>query len=106
VYVGLLLTLFVNACKNYNHGAAGQSIGFNGLNNPEMVGQDATISFKTSMWFCMKNNNCHSTIIHNLRARLLWDNQRHQHGKASVEQSKISTVGNAMGNAPMETMAK
>jgi len=47
---------------NYNYGAAGQSIGFDGLNNPEKVGQDATISFKTAVWFWMKNSNCHSAI--------------------------------------------
>nr|ACY06324.1 class IV chitinase 4-5 [Pseudotsuga menziesii] len=47
---------------NYNYGAAGQSIGFDGLNNPEKVGQDAPISFKTAVWFWMKNSNCHSAI--------------------------------------------
>jgi chitinase len=47
---------------NYNYGAAGQDIGFDGLNNPEKVGQDATISFKTAVWFWMKNSKCHSAI--------------------------------------------
>nr|AAT09426.1 putative class IV chitanase [Picea abies] len=47
---------------NYNYGAAGKSIGFDGLNNPEKVGQDFTISFKTAVWFWMKNSNCHSAI--------------------------------------------
>ncbi|CAI9108586.1 OLC1v1008230C1 [Oldenlandia corymbosa var. corymbosa] len=45
---------------NYNYGAAGNSIGFNGLNNPEIVGQNNVISFKTGLWFWM--NNCHSVI--------------------------------------------
>ncbi|KAI3924511.1 hypothetical protein MKW92_028290 [Papaver armeniacum] len=40
---------------NYNYGAAGQSIGFNGLKNPEIVATDPTISFKTAIWFWMKN---------------------------------------------------
>nr|AEF59006.1 class I chitinase [Pinus contorta] len=47
---------------NYNYGAAGQTIGFDGVNNPEKVGQDPTISFKTAVWFWMKNSNCHSAI--------------------------------------------
>lgn len=45
---------------NYNYGAAGQDIGFDGLNNPDVVGQDATISFRTALWFWMQN--CHSAI--------------------------------------------
>ncbi|XP_042490169.1 endochitinase EP3-like isoform X2 [Macadamia integrifolia] len=45
---------------NYNYGAAGNSIGFDGLNSPETVANDVLISFKTAMWFWM--NNCHSII--------------------------------------------
>ncbi|KAF3793145.1 Chitinase 8 [Nymphaea thermarum] len=41
---------------------AGQAIGFDGLNNPEIVGQDAGISFKTAVWFWMLNSNCHQGI--------------------------------------------
>ncbi|KAI3963049.1 hypothetical protein MKW98_028989 [Papaver atlanticum] len=40
---------------NYNYGAAGQSISFNGLKNPEIVATDPMISFKTAIWFWMKN---------------------------------------------------
>eukprot|EP00253_Pinus_taeda_P030083 PITA_30083 len=47
---------------NYNYAAAGKSIGFDGVNNPEKVGQDPTISFKAAVWFWMKNSNCHSAI--------------------------------------------
>jgi len=47
---------------NFNYGAAGQNIGFVGLTNPEKVGQDATIAFKTAVWFWMQNSNCHSAI--------------------------------------------
>ncbi|RVW88512.1 Endochitinase EP3 [Vitis vinifera] len=36
---------------NYNYGEAGESIGFDGLNNPEVVATDASISFKTALWF-------------------------------------------------------
>ena len=43
---------------NYNYGPAGQSIGFDGLNNPETVANDPVVSFKTAFWFWM--NNVHS----------------------------------------------
>eukprot|EP00253_Pinus_taeda_P035304 PITA_35304 len=47
---------------NYKYGAAGKSIGFDGVNNPEKVAQDPTISFKTAVWFWMDNSNCHTAI--------------------------------------------
>ncbi|XP_042029413.1 chitinase 5-like isoform X2 [Salvia splendens] len=46
---------------NYNYGPAGQAIGFDGLNNPDIVARDPIISFKTALWFWM--NNVHSLII-------------------------------------------
>ncbi|XP_043712417.1 chitinase 6-like [Telopea speciosissima] len=46
---------------NYNYGAAGNSIGFDGLNNPGIVATDVVTSFKTALWFWM--NNCHSIMI-------------------------------------------
>ncbi|KAJ4955261.1 hypothetical protein NE237_012044 [Protea cynaroides] len=46
---------------NYNYGAAGDSIGFDGLNYPETVADDVVTSFETALWFWM--NNCHSIII-------------------------------------------
>ncbi|THF97853.1 hypothetical protein TEA_016956 [Camellia sinensis var. sinensis] len=45
---------------NYNYGPAGQSIGFDGLNNPEIVATDSVVSFKTALWFWM--NNVHNVI--------------------------------------------
>ncbi|KAL6343312.1 hypothetical protein AAG906_022387 [Vitis piasezkii] len=45
---------------NYNYGEAGESIGFDGLNNPEIVATDAGISFKTALWFWM--SYVHSVI--------------------------------------------
>ncbi|KAF0891787.1 hypothetical protein E2562_010971 [Oryza meyeriana var. granulata] len=45
---------------NYNYGPAGQSIGFDGLRNPERVAQDPIISFKTALWFWM--NNVHQVM--------------------------------------------
>ncbi|KAL1544846.1 Chitinase 5 [Salvia divinorum] len=45
---------------NYNYGPAGQAIGFDGLNNPDIVARDSVISFKTALWFWM--NNVHAII--------------------------------------------
>ncbi|XWS13162.1 hypothetical protein CRYUN_Cryun36dG0013900 [Craigia yunnanensis] len=36
---------------NFNYGAAGQSIGFDGLNSPETVATDPVISFETALWY-------------------------------------------------------
>ncbi|XP_041000195.1 endochitinase EP3-like isoform X1 [Juglans microcarpa x Juglans regia] len=41
--------------RNYNYVAAGNSIGFDGLNCPETVATDPVISFKTALWFWMTN---------------------------------------------------
>ncbi|GLT44668.1 hypothetical protein SLA2020_185530 [Shorea laevis] len=38
---------------NYNYGPAGNAINYNLLNNPDAVETDATISFKTALWFWM-----------------------------------------------------
>ncbi|MCL7045148.1 hypothetical protein MKW94_023509 [Papaver nudicaule] len=48
---------------NYNYSPADRSIAFNGLNAPETVANDATISFKTAFWFWMEN--VHSVITSN-----------------------------------------
>ncbi|KAI3795921.1 hypothetical protein L1987_38582 [Smallanthus sonchifolius] len=45
---------------NFNYGPAGRSIGFDGLNNPEIVATDPVISFRTALWYWM--NNVHSVI--------------------------------------------
>ncbi|XP_057837546.1 chitinase 4-like [Cryptomeria japonica] len=47
---------------NFNYGPAGKDIGFDGLNEPEKVAQDAAISFKTSVWYWMKQSNRHTAI--------------------------------------------
>ncbi|CAO2829627.1 unnamed protein product [Amaranthus hypochondriacus] len=46
---------------NYNYGAAGQSLNFDGINSPERVANDPVLSFKTAFWFWM--NNCHNLIV-------------------------------------------
>jgi len=38
---------------NYNYGAMGEHIGVDLLNNPELVSTDASISFRTALWFWM-----------------------------------------------------
>ncbi|XP_047977589.1 endochitinase EP3-like [Salvia hispanica] len=45
---------------NFNYGPAGNSIGFDGINNPEAVATDRVISFRTALWYWM--NNCHDLI--------------------------------------------
>ena len=47
---------------NYNYGAAGKYLNFDGINNPDVVASNAGISWKTAVWFWMKNSNCHSAI--------------------------------------------
>ncbi|CAM0954212.1 unnamed protein product [Alopecurus aequalis] len=45
---------------NYNYGAAGKDIGFDGLNNPQKVAQDPVVAFKTALWFW--TNNVHGVL--------------------------------------------
>ena len=45
---------------NYNYGAAGRDIGFDGLRNPDRVAQDPVIAFKAALWFWM--NNVHGVM--------------------------------------------
>ncbi|KAH7834996.1 hypothetical protein Vadar_021893 [Vaccinium darrowii] len=40
---------------NYNYGPARSFIGFDGLNNPETVATDVLVSFKSALWFWMRN---------------------------------------------------
>jgi chitinase len=45
---------------NYNYGAAGQNLRFDGLNNPEILATNNAMSFRASLWFWM--TNVHSII--------------------------------------------
>ncbi|MCD9561303.1 Chitinase 5 [Datura stramonium] len=45
---------------NFNYGPAGKDIGFDGLNDPDIVARDNVIAFKTALWYWM--NNCHSLL--------------------------------------------
>uniref|UniRef100_A0A5B6YZQ3 chitinase n=1 Tax=Davidia involucrata TaxID=16924 RepID=A0A5B6YZQ3_DAVIN len=48
---------------NYNYGPAGNDIGFDGLNNPEIVGTDRVVSFRTALWYWMTHARIHSIIV-------------------------------------------
>ncbi|RCV34321.1 hypothetical protein SETIT_7G150600v2 [Setaria italica] len=45
---------------NYNYGAAGRDIKFDGLGNPDVVAQDPVIAFKAALWYWM--NNVHGVM--------------------------------------------
>ncbi|CAM0146224.1 unnamed protein product [Urochloa decumbens] len=51
---------------NYNYGPAGQAIGSDLLNNPDLVAADPVVSFKTAIWFWMTTQSpkpsCHDVI--------------------------------------------
>ncbi|KAI4332469.1 hypothetical protein L6164_017374 [Bauhinia variegata] len=53
---------------NYNYGPAGENIGFDGLNSPETVANDAVVSFKTALWFWMQN--VHSVVTQGFGATI------------------------------------
>ncbi|GLJ14000.1 hypothetical protein SUGI_0223830 [Cryptomeria japonica] len=53
---------YIGDAKNYNYGAAGKYFQFDGLNNPEKVATDSSLSFKTAVWFWMANSSCHTAI--------------------------------------------
>ncbi len=52
---------------NYNYGQAGAALGVDLLNNPDLVGSDPVISFKTALWFWMTAQapkpSCHDVMI-------------------------------------------
>jgi chitinase len=50
---------------NYNYKAAGDAIGFDGINNPEIVATNPTTSFKTAVWAWMTGGSptCHSAMV-------------------------------------------
>lgn len=51
---------------NYNYGAAGEALGVDLLNNPDLVKSDGAISFETALWFWMTSQppkpSCHDLI--------------------------------------------
>jgi basic endochitinase B len=51
---------------NYNYGAAGQALGVDLLNNPDLVKTDGAIAFQTALWFWMTPQppkpSCHAVM--------------------------------------------
>ncbi|KAK7346293.1 hypothetical protein VNO80_20809 [Phaseolus coccineus] len=43
----------IQLTHNYNYGQAGKALGLDLINNPDLVATDATVSFKTALWFWM-----------------------------------------------------
>ncbi|KAL5717165.1 Chitinase 10 [Ranunculus cassubicifolius] len=52
---------------NYNYGPAGKALGFDGLQNPEIVSNNSIIAFKSALWFWMTERkpipSCHNVMI-------------------------------------------
>ncbi|EFJ11692.1 hypothetical protein SELMODRAFT_269217 [Selaginella moellendorffii] len=52
---------------NFNYGLAGSRLGFDGINDPDIVSRDPVVSFKTAIWFWMTAQNpkpsCHDVIL-------------------------------------------
>ena len=53
---------------NYNYKAAGDAIGFDGINNPGIVASDPAISFKTAVWAWMNGGSptCHNAMVNGI----------------------------------------
>ncbi|WVZ74693.1 hypothetical protein U9M48_022848 [Paspalum notatum var. saurae] len=45
---------------NYNYGPAGQSIGFDGLGDPDAVARSAVVAFRAALWYWM--NSVHDVV--------------------------------------------
>lgn len=52
---------------NYNYGPAGRALGFDGLQNPEIVSNNSLIAWKTALWFWMTEQkpkpSCHDVML-------------------------------------------
>ncbi|PON43242.1 Glycoside hydrolase [Parasponia andersonii] len=52
---------------NYNYGPAGRALGFDGLNNPELVSNNSIIAFRTALWFWTTPQSpkpsCHDVMV-------------------------------------------
>lgn len=56
----------IQLTHNYNYGLAGRALGLDLLNNPDLVTADATVAFKTAIWFWMTTQSnkpsCHDVV--------------------------------------------
>ncbi|AES67799.2 putative chitinase [Medicago truncatula] len=75
---------------NYNYGPAGRDNGFDGLNSPETVANDPTVSFKTALWYWM--NNVHGVINQGFGATI-----RAINGRLECDGANPSTVQTRVG---------
>lgn len=75
---------------NYNYGPAGRDNGFDGLNSPETVANDPTVSFKTALWYWM--NNVHGVINQGFGATI-----RAINGQLECDGANPSTVQTRVG---------
>ncbi|KAJ9701661.1 hypothetical protein PVL29_006855 [Vitis rotundifolia] len=73
---------------NYNYEAAGESIGFDGLNNPELVANDSVVSFKTALWFWM--NNVHAAIGQGFGATINALNPEACHEENKIAKARVN----------------
>lgn len=51
--IALWLVSCLPFLSNYNYGQAGKALNLDLTNNPDLVATDATVSFKTALWFWM-----------------------------------------------------
>ncbi|KAM6586124.1 hypothetical protein CsatB_013126 [Cannabis sativa] len=78
---------------NYNYGAAGRALEFNGLDSPEIVATDPLTSFKASLWYWMEN--VHSVLDQGFGATILKINGIECGGKEPTKvQSRIQFYQN------------
>ncbi|XP_062110896.1 mulatexin-like [Humulus lupulus] len=58
----------IQLTHNYNYGLAGEALGIDLINNPDLVATDPVVSFKTAIWFWMSHHqdnkpSCHDIVI-------------------------------------------
>ncbi|GLT60100.1 hypothetical protein SLA2020_328820 [Shorea laevis] len=91
----------IQLTHNYNYGQAGKALGLDLLNNPDVVAQDATISFKTAIWFWMTprqttiqprcNHRCMDTVgCRHGRWSGSWLWRDHQHNQWYCDELGVS----------------
>jgi len=70
-YLLVNVTFFFGIYRNYNYGQAGRALGFDGLQNPELVANNSVLAFKTALWFWMTEQtpkpSCHNVMVNRYR---------------------------------------
>lgn len=52
--------------SNYNYGRAGEALGYDLINNPDLVSQDPVVSFLTAIWYWMTTHKANVPSCHNV----------------------------------------